>query len=62
MDENRRNDMTTFDRRLSNLQHAMRAAKDEDMKRVWYMKQLDLINQRKVRAYERLEDQARMVH
>jgi hypothetical protein len=54
--------MTTFDRRLSNLQHAMRAAKDEDMKRVWYMKQLDLINQRKVRAYERLQDQARMVH
>ena len=62
MDEKWRNNMTTFDRRLSNLQHGMRAAKDEDMKRVWYMKQLDLINQRKVRAYERLQDQARMVH
>ncbi len=54
--------MTTFDKRLSNLQRAMRAAKDEDMKRIWYIKQLELIDQRKARAYERLQDQARMVH
>tara|TARA_Y100000015_G_scaffold25419_1_gene24469 strand:- start:371 stop:559 length:189 start_codon:yes stop_codon:yes gene_type:complete len=62
MDEKRRNNMTTFDKRLSNLQRAMRAAKDEDMKRIWYIKQLELIDQRKARAYERLQDQARMVH
>ncbi len=54
--------MNSFDKRMNNLQYAMRAAKDEDMKRIWHMKQLDLINQRKVRAYERLQDQARMVH
>jgi len=62
MDEKRRNNMTTFDKRLSNLQRAMRAAKDEDMKRIWYIKQLELIDQRKARAYERLQNQARMVH
>ena len=54
--------MNSFDKRMNNLQYAMRAAKDEDMKRIWYLKQLQLIEQRKAKAYERLEDQARMVH
>ena len=54
--------MISFARKLENLQYAMRAAKDEDMKRIWYLKQLELIEQRKIKAYERLEDQARMVH
>ena len=54
--------MNSFDKRMNNLQYAMRAAKDPDMKRIWYLKQLELIEQRRVRAYERLEDQARMVH
>ena len=54
--------MNSFDKRMNNLQYVMRAAKDEDMKRIWYLKQLQLIEQRKAKAYERLEDQARMVH
>ena len=54
--------MNSFDKRMNNLQYAMRATKDPDMKRIWYLKQLELIEQRRVRAYERLEDQARMVH
>ena len=32
--------MNSFDKRMNNLQYAMRAAKDEDMKRIWYLKQL----------------------
>ena len=54
--------MISFARKLENLQYAMRAAKDEDMKRIWYLKQLELVNQRKEKAHERLQDQARMVH
>ena len=54
--------MNSFDNRMNNLLYAMRAAKDEDMKRIWYLKQLELIEQRKIKAYERLENQARMVH
>ena len=54
--------MNSFDKRMNNLQYAMRAAKDEDMKRIWYIKELELVNQRKEKAHERLQDQARMVH
>ena len=62
MDENRRNNITSFAKRLNNLQYVMRAAKDEDMKRIWYIKQLELIDQRRMKAYERLQDSARSVH
>ena len=62
MDENRRNNITSFAKRLNNLQYAMRAAKAEDMKRIWYIKQLELIEQRRMKAYERLQDSARSVH
>ncbi len=62
MDENRGNNLTSFAKRLNNLQYAMRAAKDENMKRIWYLKQLELIEQRRMRAYERLQDSARSVH
>ena len=54
--------MISFAKRLNNLQYAMRAAKDEDMKRIWYIKQLELIDQRRMKAYERLQDSARSVH
>jgi hypothetical protein len=54
--------MSSFAKKLENLQYAMRAAKDEDMKRIWYIKQLELIEQRRMRAYERLQDSARSVH
>ena len=62
MDENRRNNITSFAKRLNNLQYVMRAAKDEDMKRIWYIKQLELIEQTRMKAYERLQDSAISVH
>ena len=54
--------MISFAKRLNNLQYVMIAAKDEDMKRIWYIKQLELIEQRRMKAYERLQDSARSVH
>ena len=54
--------MNSFAKRLENLQRVRAAAKDPDMKRIWYVKELELIHQRKERAHERLQDQARMVH
>jgi hypothetical protein len=54
--------MSSFAKKLENLQYAMRATKDEDMKRIWYIKQLELIEQRRMKAYERLQDSARSVH
>ena len=54
--------MNSFARRLENLQRVREAAKDPDMKRIWYIKELELVNQRKEKAHERLQDQARMVH
>ena len=54
--------MKDLQKAMAKIREAMKNAPNEDMKRIWYMKQLDLINQRKVRAYERLQDQARMVH
>jgi hypothetical protein len=54
--------MNSFSKRLENLQRVREAAKDPDMKRIWHIKELQLINQRKEKAHERLQDQARMVH
>ena len=54
--------MNSFAKRLENLQRVREAAKDSDMKRIWYIKELQLVNQRKEKAHERLQDQARMVH
>ena len=54
--------MSSFAKKLENLQYAMSAPKDEDMKRIWYIKQLELIEQRRMKAYERLQDSARSVH
>ena len=54
--------MNSFAKRLENLQRVREAAKDSDMKRIWHIKELQLINQRKEKAHERLQDQARMVH
>jgi len=62
MDEIRRNYMNSFAKRLENLQRVREVAKDPDMKRIWYIKELELVNQRKEKAHERLQDQARMVH
>ena len=40
----------------------MKIAKDYDMKVMWSNKLKQLFDRRKAKAYERLEDKARMVH
>ena len=62
MDENWRNHMSLVERRIENIMQAMRKAKDYDMKVMWNNKLKQLFDRRKAKAYERLEDQARMVH
>ena len=61
MHEIRRDNMT-FTERLDKLILVQGRAKDSDMKRIWYNKQVQLIEERKKRAYERLEESARSVH
>ncbi len=51
-----------FDRRINNILTAMKRTKDPQMIRIWENKILELFEKRKVKAHERLEDQARMVH
>ena len=62
MDENWRNYMSLTERRIENLMKVMKIAKDYDMKVIWNDKLQQLFDRRKAKAYERLEDQARMVH
>ncbi len=60
MDEKRRDNM--MEKRIDNVMKAMRAAKDYGCKMIWNNKLQQLVEIRKVKAYERLEDKARMVH
>ena len=62
MDENWRNHMSLIEKRIENLIKVMKDAKDYDMKVIWNNKLQQLFEMRKVKAYERLEDKARMVH
>ena len=62
MDENWRNYMSLTERRIENIMKVMKKAKDYDMKVIWNNKLRQLFDRRKAKAYERLEDQARMVH
>ena len=62
MDENWRNHMSLMEKRIENIMKAMKKAKDYDMKVIWNNKLKQLFNRREAKAYERLEDQARMVH
>tara|TARA_B100001939_G_C16695728_1_gene510656 strand:+ start:329 stop:517 length:189 start_codon:yes stop_codon:yes gene_type:complete len=62
MDEKWRNYMSLTERRIENLMKVMKIAKDYDMKVIWNDKLQQLFDRRKAKAYERLEDQARMVH
>jgi len=62
MDEKWRNYMSLTERRIENLMKVMKIAKDYDMKVIWNDKLQQLFNRRKVKAYERFEDQTRMVH
>ena len=54
--------MSLIERRIENLIKVMKDAKDYDMKLIWNNKLQQLFETRKAKAYERLEDQARMVH
>lgn len=62
MDEKWRNYMSLTERRIENIIKAMKRAKDYEMKAIWNNKLQQLFETRKTKAYERLEDQARMVH
>ena len=62
MDEKWRNYMSLTERRIENLMKVMKIAKDYDMKVIWNDKLQQLFDRRKAKAYERLEDKARMVH
>ena len=62
MDEKWRNYMSLTERRIENIMKVMKKAKDYDMKVIWNTKLQQLFEKRKVKAYERLEDQARVVH
>ena len=62
MDEKWRNYMSLTERRIENLMKVMKIAKDYDMKVIWNDKLQQLFNRRKVKAYERFEDQTRMVY
>jgi hypothetical protein len=62
MDEKRRNDMSLMEKRIDNILKAMREAKDYEMKSIWNRKLQQLFEVRGRKAFERLEDQARMVH
>tara|TARA_Y100000996_G_C22292541_1_gene548722 strand:- start:158 stop:346 length:189 start_codon:yes stop_codon:yes gene_type:complete len=62
MDEKWRNDMSLMERRIENIMKAMKIAKDYEMKSIWSRKLRELFEVRGRKAFERLEDQARMVH
>ena len=62
MDENRRDYiMDLMEKRINNLMLVMKRAKDYDMKDMWSRKLQQLFDLRARKAYERLENQARMV-
>lgn len=54
--------MSIMQKRIKNIVKAMDNAKDLDMKRIWNVKLEQLLEIRGRKAFERLEDQARMVH
>ena len=62
MDEKWRNYMSLTERRIENIIKAMKRAKDYEMKAIWNSKLQQLFEVRGRKAFERLEDQARMVH
>ena len=62
MDENWRNHMSLMERRIENIMKAMRKAKDYEMKSIWSRKLSELFEVRGSKAFEGLENQARVVH
>ena len=62
MDEKWRNYMSLMSKRIDNILKAISNTKDPEMIRIWERKLIQLFDKRKAKAYERFEDQARMVH
>ena len=54
--------MTSINKRIDNVMKVMREAKDYECKMIWNKHLQELFEIRKRKAYERLQDQARMVH
>ena len=55
-------EMSLMQKRIDNVMKAMKEAKDYDMKVIWNNKLKQLFELKVRRAYERFEDQARVVH
>ena len=62
MDEDGRDYMKNINKRIDNVMKVMREAKDYECKMIWNKHLQKLFDIRKRKAYERLQDQARMVH
>ena len=62
MDENRGDNMKEVNKRIDNVMKVMRDAKDYECKMIWNKHLQKLFEIRKRKAYERLQDSARMVH
>ena len=54
--------MSMMEKRIDNVMKAMREAKDYGCKVICNNKLQQLFEIRRIKAYERLEDKARMVH
>ena len=54
--------MSLMERRVENIMKAMKKAKDYEMKSIWNRKLKELFKVRGRKSFERLENQARMVH
>ena len=54
--------MSLTKKRIDNVLKAISNTKDPEMIRIWEHKLIQLFDKRKAKAYERSEDQARMVH
>ena len=62
MDEDGRDYMKNINKRIDNVMKVMREAKDYECKMIWNKHLQKLFDIRKRKAYEGLQDQARMVH
>lgn len=62
MDEDGGDYMKNINKRIDNVMKVMREAKDYECKMIWNKHLQKLFDIRKRKAYERLQDSARMVH
>jgi len=62
VDEDGGDYMKNINKRIDNVMKVMREAKDYECKMIWNKHLQKLFDIRKRKAYERLQDSARMVH